>query len=189
MPELTAADVELFTRGRLKATDPETVRKLHRAYANVRKYCGWHVSPSKTETVTLDGPCHVLLGLPTLKLVTLTSVVEDGVTLNVADLTPSASGRLLVKRMAPYRWSSRFRSIVVTMTHGFDDAPDFNQAVLEAIDTAALKMGTGGSGGLKRYKVDDVEREWQTVSSSNDGQTESGLNESLLEKYVLIPEI
>jgi hypothetical protein len=188
MPELTPADVELFTKGRLKANDPETVRALHRAYAAVRKHCGWHVSPEKTETVTLDGPCDVLLGLPTLKLITLTSVVEDGVTLNVGDLTPSASGRILVKRNPPYRWSSKFRSIVVTMTHGFDSAPDFSQAVLEAIDSAALKVGTGGTGGLKRYKVDDVEREWQAASGEG-SQSASGLNESLLEKYVLIPEV
>lgn len=187
MPELTAADVELFTKGRLLASNPETVRILKRAYAAVRKYCGWQVTPVVTETVTLDGPDGVLLSLPTMKLVTLTSVVEDGVTLNVADLTPSASGRLVVKRVAPFYWSSKFRSVVVTMTHGFDSAPDFDQAVLESVDSIALKIG--GAGALRRDRVDDVDVEYHP-RQSGEGEYDIDMPaHSLLDQYRLIPPI
>lgn len=189
MPELTVQDVELFTKGRLLASSVETARILDRAYATVRTYCGWHVSPVIADDVaTLDGPDHVLLGLPTLHLVTLTEVVEDGVTLNLADLTSSVSGRLLVKKMPPRRWTSNLRAITVTMTHGFASAPDFNQAVLELVDGVSLKLGTGSNAGLKRYRVDDVEREWQTVFTRNPFERD-GMNHALLDQYRLIPAI
>lgn len=184
MPELTVADVELYTRGRLLASEVETYRVLQRAYAAVRNYCNWHVMPSKVDTVTLNGPeGGRLLSLPTLQLTALTTVVEDGVTLNVSDLRWSVNG--LVRKKSGACWSRFYRSIVVTMTHGYDVALDFNQAVLEAVDTTTLKVGTGGTGGLKRKKVDDVEREWQTVSAAL--TYESGLNESLLNQYRIIP--
>lgn len=191
MPELTVQDVELFTNGRLLATSVETARILDRAYAAVRNFCGWHVSPEiEDDEVTLDGSGHVLLGLPTLRLVELTEVVEDGVTLNLADLTSSISGRLLVKKVPPRYWTSNLGAIKVTMTHGYESAPDFNQAVLEAVDTASLKLGTGNSNniGLKSYRVDDVERQWQTVFTKSEFERD-GLNHALLDQYRLIPAI
>jgi hypothetical protein len=188
MPELTSADVELFTHGRLSASDPEVIRDLNRAYAAIRKYCGWHVAPSKAEVVTLDGPNDAFLALPTLNLVTLTSVVEDGVTLNNGDLTPSSSGRLLVKRSG-MRWSSNFRSIVVTMTHGFDVAPNFDQAVLYLVDEITVSASTGVAGGphVRRDRVDDTEREWwrSVAAEALDINSVAGL----LEQYRLAPSI
>ncbi len=188
MPELTSVDVELFTKGRLLASNVETYRMLQRAYAAVRRYCGWHVTPVKTgDVITLDGPDSVLLPLPTMRLVTLISVVEDGVTLNLADLTPSATGRLLVKKAAPRCWSANFRSIVVTMTHGFDSAPDFDQAVLEAVDSIALKIG--GVGTLRRDRVDDVDVEYHIVPPGGGEYDIDTPSHSLLDQYRLIPPI
>lgn len=188
MSELTPNDVELFTKGRLLASNVETYRVLQRAYTAVRNYCGWHVTPVKAgEVVTLDGPDHVLLPLPTMHLVTLTSVVEDGVTLNLADLTSSATGRLLMKKAEPKRWSSNYKSIVVTMTHGFDSAPDFDQAVLEAVDSIDLKIG--GVGTLKRDRVDDVERDFHIVKPREGEYDIDQPSHSLLDQYRLIPAI
>lgn len=187
MPELTSADVELYTKGRLSADKVETFRALQRAYAAVRTYCLWHVTPVKSEVVTLDGSGDIWLGLPTRNLVTLTSVVEDGVTLNVADLVPSQSGRILIKKplnnAESKPWSSKYRSITVTMTHGFVTAPDFDLAVLGALDYMTLQIGVGG---LRRYRVDDVDREWLNTSRE---EYDSAINESLLEQYRLIPPI
>lgn len=194
MPELSAADVELHTNGRLLANDPATVRMLKRAYAAVRTYCNWHVSPSKTETITLDGPDGPLLGLPTQALITLTSVVEDGVSLNVANLTPSATGRLLVKRPGMFptnRWSAEFRSIVVTMTHGFDVAPDFEEAVLAVLDEmwSNAKLGVGAPGKLTGKQVDVVNYTWShvtTASSLGAADADVAGVTSLLSQYQLV---
>lgn len=187
MAELTVDDVELFTGGRLSAGDDETQNALDRAYAAVRTYCGWHVSPVKTDhTVELDGPDEEILALPTKQLLTLTSVVEDGVTLNVNNLIPSVSGRLLMKQSGGF-WSWKPAAITVTMTHGFENAPDFDQAVLEYVNATTMAVSAGGAGVLKRHKVDDEEREWDTALSG--GQASDGLNHGLLDQYRLIPAV
>lgn len=117
------------------------------ARSAARRFCGWHVTPVRQDhEVTLDGPGSPLLVLPTLRLVELTSVVEDGVALNVdADLHVSLRG--LVRKRSGACWSRHYASIVVTMTHGFaavaddddddDAAADFNAAVASFAERSA----------------------------------------------------
>lgn len=142
MPELSAADVAQYTKGRLAApvppdTDNETTRLLAERLTAARRYCGWHVTPVREDDeLTLDGPGGRLLRLPTLRLVELVEVTENGVTLDVADLNVSPLG-LVSKKSGGY-WASNFGAITVKMTHGFDTAPDFDAAVLSAIDRASF---------------------------------------------------
>lgn len=137
---LSAADVVTYTGGRLDATAAQVW--LARGLAMVRRECGWSVTPTVTdEEVTLDGPGSRLLVLPTLKLVALTAVSEGGVAVEVDDLQWSARG--LVRKTSGAPWSADYRAIVVTMTHGFDAAPDFDLAVLSVTDRISLAP-TGG---------------------------------------------
>jgi hypothetical protein len=144
MPELDSTIVELFTAGRLLTGAPETERALAAALAAARRYCGWHVTPVRTDVVTLDGSGDVLLALPTRKLVTLITVVEDGVPLSIADLAPSEEGRILTKKSGAC-WTRNYRAIEVTMTHGYDTAPDFDNAVLSALNRASFSSSVGGA--------------------------------------------
>jgi hypothetical protein len=179
MPELTAVDVDLYTKGRLPASDPETSRLLNRALAAARRYCEWPVTPPATRTVTLDGPSGRVLMLPTLALVTLTSVVEEGISLNiVTDLDPpSAAGPVRLRKKSGARWSCKYSSIVVTMTDGYTEAKadDWRLAVLDAVDRFHSVVGLHG---LKRYTVDDVERDWF--------ENPDAFNERLMEPYRLL---
>lgn len=128
-------------------TEP-TAQEVARSAA--RRFCRWHVTPVReNQVVTLDGPGSRLLVLPTLRLVELTSVIENGVSLDVAtELDVSPTG--LVRKLSGAYWSGRYGSIVVTMTHGFpaevdpeaeDDgdvnAADFNAAVTSIADRFA----------------------------------------------------
>lgn len=83
MPDIvTPEDAESYTGGRLVATDPETIRAVNAALARVRTFCGWHVSPVQSNTVTLRGSGLEWMVLPTLNIVSITSVTEidcDGV--------------------------------------------------------------------------------------------------------------
>lgn len=134
---VTAAVVEQYTKGRLVDGDDETERLLAAGLASARRYCGWHVTPVETEdAVTLDGPRGRLLRLPTLRLVELVEVKENGVILSVDDLYVSPLGMVTKKNGAC--WSDKLGSIEIVMTHGFDEAPDFDAAVLSAIDRASL---------------------------------------------------
>src|SRR5690348_16817007 len=137
MPELTPADLDLYTKGRLPVDDVETNRILQRALRAARRYCEWHVTPVKMgDVVTLDGPGHRLLMLPTMKLITLNSVMEDGAALDVSKLKVSAGGPVRVRKDGWCRWSHEYSSIIVNMDHGYteDEADDWRLAVLDACD-------------------------------------------------------
>jgi hypothetical protein len=137
MAELTNPDVEQYTGGRLDRDDPETDKLRLRGLATARRFCGWHVTPQKVDdVVTLDGKGGVVLRLPTLRLVTLTEITEDGAAIAPADIYVSDRGMLTKKSGA--RWSEKFGAIVVKMTHGFDAASDFDAAVLSWVDRASL---------------------------------------------------
>lgn len=87
----------------------------------VRSYCGWHISPSVTETITLDGNGGKVLILPTMHVTAITSVVEDGTTLSVDDYSWSQIG--LLERVYYRRWPRTRRSVQVTLTHGYPQCP------------------------------------------------------------------
>jgi hypothetical protein len=179
MAELTAADVELYTRGRLPASDIETTRILNRALAGARRYCEWHVTPIRTnQTVTLDGPGHRVLMLPTMKLQALNSVSEYDAATNITtvlDLTTiaiSAGGPVRLRKkwivgssptvglgLWGLRWTHEYSGVVVNMDHGYleSDAEDFRLAVLDACDRFNLEVGRGG---MQRFHVDDVMIMW-----------------------------
>lgn len=159
MPELTTTDVEQYTGDRLHRDDLETARLLAAGLAAARRFCGWHVTPARTDTdVTLDGPGGRLLALPTLRLVVdnTFAVTEEGVAIATTDLWVSRRG--LVEKKSHAAWSCRYGAILVTMTHGFDDAADFNAAVLSFIDRSSLAP-TGGRAniiGPFQYPVEGV---------------------------------
>ncbi|RIS72036.1 hypothetical protein D2E70_03595 [Mycobacteroides abscessus] len=130
---LDAAALAQYTKGRLTVDDSEAGRNLAAGLAAVQRWCGWHVTPVKQDhEVELDGPGGPLLRLPTLRLVELLSVTEDGVALNLGSLEWSKTGLVRKKSGAP--WSCKLGAITVKMNHGFAEAADFEAAVLSYID-------------------------------------------------------
>lgn len=187
MAELTPADVESYTQGRLLAADTETQRLLTRALNGARHYCEWHVTPViANDIVILDGSGDRLLVLPTKNLRELHSITEDGDPVDITKVSPSAGfgrwsrGIVRLRKQWPQRWIGGYSTITVDMTHGYDEteAEDFRVAVLDACDNFA-KVASGG-GGLKRLEVDDVLQEWFDT-----GNTEVAFNTNLLDTFKL----
>jgi len=171
MGELTTSDVEQFTAGRLLANDPEVARLLDAALVIARRECGWHVSPVRyDDEVTIDGPGSRILLLPTRKLITLTSVTEDGTLLTLGDLTWSAGGPPgILERPAAIRkrsklwWSEDYQAVVVVMDHGYteEEAADWRQAILSMVDQmGSLALSGRGDADLVSKRVDDVTYTW-----------------------------
>jgi hypothetical protein len=134
--------VEAFTEGRLNRDDAETQRQLDAALAAARGYCGWHVTPVRTgDQVIADGRGGALLALPTLALSAVTAVTEDGVELDVDTLEWSLRG--LVRKPYGQLWTTRFSGVTATITHGYASVPDFESAVLSAIERGAFAAGGG----------------------------------------------
>lgn len=101
---------------------PDADEQLAAALAAVRRYCGWHIFPEVTETITVDGTGGELLHLPTLKVVDVHGVRETtGDQWSHCTITWSAAGML---RKRHGRFTDEFRGVEVSLTHGFAEAPD-----------------------------------------------------------------
>lgn len=168
MAELTPADVSAYTKGRLDEGDPETQRMLDAALASARRYCQWHVSPVKTgDVLTLDGPCGRVLDLPTRRLSAVTTVTEDGTTVDVTKLNWSENGSVR-KSTGRRGWSCNYRSIVATITHGYteEEAAGWRQAILEMVaEMSQMQAGEPGPERMTKKRVDDVEYDWSEMAS------------------------
>lgn len=97
--------------------DPET---LEGAESIIRDYCGWHIAPAITETLTLDGPGTHHLYIPSLRIKTITSIVDDGTTLAPTDYLWSENG--VIEKLNSC-WTTKRRSIVIILVHGYDACP------------------------------------------------------------------
>lgn len=140
MTELTTADLERYTGGRLDAEDDETARLLAASLALVRTHCGWHVTPVAAEVeVVIDGPGTAELVLPTRNMTALHSLTEDGAEVDTAGLEWSIHG--IVTKVDGGRWTARRRGVTATITHGFADAPDWQAVVLAVADRSSLQVG------------------------------------------------
>lgn len=171
MAELTVADVEDFTNGRLRSDDPEVARMLEAALVTARRYCGWVVTPVvAVDTVILDGPGSRILVLPTRKLVELTSISENGTQLSLASVSVTPGGPPgITSRPAAVRkssggwWSRTYQSIEVVMTHGYteQEAADWRYAVLSMVDEMGqIQMSGTSELDIVSKKVDDVTYRW-----------------------------
>jgi len=112
---------------------------IDEATSLVRKYCGWRVTPSAAETVTLDGSGTSTQILPSLHVTAITSVTYDGVLLDAADYSWSPIGVVEYVPRGPYfaqvcHWSTGLGKVVVVMTHGFDEALDLSRLILARAD-------------------------------------------------------
>lgn len=125
----------------------------------IRGFCGWHIGPSKTETLILDGNGHNVLLMPTHRITDVTEVVENGVTLDPDTYEWSEKGML---RRRCGVWTMRWRGVHVTLEHGYPVVPDEIKAVVldattqvlaTAPDAVPEKIGpfeySGSAGGLQ----------------------------------------
>lgn len=122
----------------------------------IRGYCGWHIAPVVTEDVVLNGDGGDVLFLPTMRLVSLTAVTSDGTA--ATDLEWSESGMV-----RGHRWSSKFRGIAATMTHGHDEWPPELAALANDIVKAASREGSSMTSGPFRIEFDDPMSERRDV--------------------------
>ncbi|AIT14516.1 head-to-tail adaptor [Mycobacterium phage Carcharodon] len=134
---------------------------IEAARAAVRAYCGWHVTPVNTdEVLTLDGPGGPVLFIPTLRLLSLAEVVEDGVSVDVSTVRAAADGR--VRKRDGTWWTDEYGSITVKVTHGYDEVPNFDRAV-EAL-AASFAGARRNDPTLVEKQVDDVRYRWDMSS-------------------------
>lgn len=123
-PLASPVDFATYLRRSLSAADTATaLDRLSAASREIRKYCRWHLWPLRVDELTLDGNGARELLLPTVRVSEIATVTESGVELvDGTDFEWSADG--LLRRLAGLSWPRAYRSIVVELTHGYDDDPD-----------------------------------------------------------------
>jgi len=131
-PIATTDDLGAYSSG-----DDQTL--IDQATAEVRRFCGWHIAPSVTEDVTVDGSGHPFVSLPSLHVTNVASVVEGGYLLDGSSYQWSEVGQL----WRAWPWSGDFRAITATITHGFPVVPEDVRAVVLAVAARAKASPDG----------------------------------------------
>lgn len=115
------AQLEQFVEGpTLSASDDLSKFFLSAATDAVRDYCGWHVFPVKERTIIEDGPGGRELILPTLRVIDITSIVENGHLL-VPGVDYEWSKKGMVRRLGG-AWTNRYNSLSISLRDGFTRA-------------------------------------------------------------------
>lgn len=134
-PLVTPQELSVATGGKVPANDPRLGPLLAGASAGIRRYCGWHITPSITETFRLDGSGGPVQTLRTLHLTGVTSVVE-GTGDPLVDGTDFEWSELGSLRRLCGRWTERYRALTVVADHGFPVADDVKQIVVQVVSVA-----------------------------------------------------
>lgn len=146
------------------ASDPQAL--IDAATAAVRRYCGWHIAPSRSETLTFRSDGSLTQILPTLRVTSIESVTYDGLLLDPTSYQWDPWGVLSYapSTLWPSYWGS-YRApapLVVTLTHGFDSVPD-----VAAVITSIVARAQASPDGITRSQVGQVS---QTYSQTGQGQ-------------------
>lgn len=141
--------------------------RLDQAEAAVRTYCGWHIAPSRKQTVRLRSEWSSTLILPSLHVTDVAAVVVDGTVVDPTTYDWYDSGVVTALRCGHFGNGP----VLVTFTHGYADPPRDVAAAVQALarsaidNPKALKSFTRGPfsesygdagdqfGALDRYKL------------------------------------
>jgi hypothetical protein len=115
------------------------------AEAAVVEYVGWHIAPVRSESVTVDGSGTLIQTLPTMHLVSLDSVAENGLNLDVTRIDWSTNG--VMEKRSGSCWTGRRRGVIPAITHGFGSTPGWVTTLICAM--AGRAFGTSGEAGGK----------------------------------------
>lgn len=157
-PIVTTADLTSYQAGDAQGL-------IDQATALVRRYCGWHVTPELTETLTLNGSGNGVQILPSLRVASIASVTHDGTLLTADDdYTWSAAGWIEYVAAGPYfseagLWATAPGKVVVELTHGYTDAPDLAGVIL-----ARASRMQGNPNAATRTQVGQVSEQVEVAS-------------------------
>lgn len=155
-----------------RAGDPATL--VGQAQSRIRSYCEWHVAPKITETILVDGRGSPSLQLPSLHVVDVTSITNEGELVDPDDYDWSADGYVVLNNGG--WWSRRPRQVEVVFQHGYEDVPADLVGVAVAL---ASRLATSPSG-VKREAAGAVSLEYGSSDFFADER-------EILDRYKLPP--
>lgn len=177
---VTAAQLADFSKGQLSASDPRIAGALAGASRAIRNYCGWHIFPRVSETLLLDSSGGRELELPSMHVTDIASVRVNGTELAASVFEDwSELGSI---RLHSGGWPDRYRSVSVTLTHGYDAVPDIAET-LKAIVTRELSSPSGAT----REQAGQVAVSWAITSPGvSGGLAILGTEYAVLDSYRIV---
>ena len=113
--------------------------RLNQAESVVRDHCGWHIAPSRTDTVKIYGaPLGTPILLPSMYVTGIVSVTDQGTLVDPTVYDFEQAG--ILRRIDGGCWSSGYGAIVVEFTHGYTDVPP---AVTRVVQSVAALLPNG----------------------------------------------
>lgn len=165
-PLATPAQLEAWTKGKVKAADLRVPDALAAVSRSIRNRAGWHIAPLvEGHVLELDGPGGLVLSLPSMRIKTLTSVTDDGAALDPATELRVSKSAGLVKKRSGAPWSAEYGAIAVTMDHGHEEAEDL-VAMCLAIAARALSSPMGST----REQAGALSVNWSMVTQGVAGE-------------------
>lgn len=156
----------------------------------IRTYCGWHIAPSVTETLVVDGSGSRLQALPTMHLTDVTAVTNDGEDLVLTDIEWSQAGMLRWNHGPDWGWdrgrwwSIRFQGVTADVTHGYAEVPP--EIVMICLNSAIGRLAAIERGSATRVQVGEVSVGYRTPSKDVPGDGELSPSDHLiLERYAI----
>ena len=101
------------------------------AVSAIRAWCGWHVAPAHLETLRLDGTGAREVFLPSLHVLEVLQVLDDG--REVTDFEWSTNG--IIRKASPF--TRKLGGITVQLKHGYPDMPEVLGGVAKAMSGLA----------------------------------------------------
>lgn len=135
-PLVTPAELSTASKGAVAENDPRLPALLAGASAGIRRYCGWHVTPSLSETLVMDGSGGEVQSLRTLHLTKVVSVTEKGHEVPLVEDVDFEWSELGSLRRLRGCWTSRYRAVTAEIVHGFPVADDVKQIVVQVVSVA-----------------------------------------------------
>ena len=123
------------------ATPVDSTFWMQAAQAVVRRFCGWHVAPSVTETLKVTGSGGRRLTLPSGHVTGLSKVSVCGTVLDIESSMDWDQAGVMVLRPGMGLWPDVPGAVEVTLTHGWD--PDEVPEVAALIATLAQRAASG----------------------------------------------
>lgn len=112
----------------------------------IRDYCGWHVAPPQEDTLTLDGTGTDTILLPSRLVVDVTQVKIRGEELPESSYEWSTIGAL---RRLNGVWPNSYRSIEVTLKHGFTDM----SVLADVVESIAARVRMDATGAVSTQRA------------------------------------
>ena len=153
---VTPGEFSTWTGGRIAEDDPRVQALLDGATHAIRQYCGWHIAGTELDTMILDAEGGRVLTLPTLHVTNVQEVKVCGEVLDVAAYDWSRLGNI---ELRAGQWPDRYRSVEVTLEHGFPAAPDVAQ-IIKQVCASAISSPMGAT----REQSGAVSISWATTA-------------------------